>query len=70
MMRSKSIGDPKDKSTFQGPQGDKIQRDRIASLLEKFSKDGQVVCGGRATSFNGKVGQDTSSKLGNDEFHY
>lgn len=55
LFQSRKIGNPEDKSVFQGPQGDKNQRDRIVSILEKGSKDGKVVCGGKAISAHGKV---------------
>ena len=55
LMTSRSIGDPADKSVFQGPQGDKIQKERIVSILEQGKKDGTVLCGGKAADVNGKV---------------
>lgn len=55
LMTSRTIGDPVDKSVFQGPQGDKLQKDRIVSLLEKGKGDGKVLCGGKAADMNGKV---------------
>ncbi|KAK1764906.1 retinal dehydrogenase 2 [Phialemonium atrogriseum] len=54
LMTSRSIGDPSDKSVFQGPQGDKIQKERIVSILEQGKKDGTVLCGGKAADVNGK----------------
>lgn len=55
LMTSRSIGDPADKSIFQGPQGDRIQKERIVSILEKGKDDGIVLCGGKAADVNGKV---------------
>ncbi|KAH7002479.1 aldehyde dehydrogenase domain-containing protein [Ilyonectria destructans] len=54
LMTSRSIGDPADKSIFQGPQGDRIQKERIVSILEKGKDDGIVLCGGKAANVNGK----------------
>jgi aldehyde dehydrogenase (NAD+) len=55
LMTSRSIGDPSDKSVFQGPQGDRLQSERIVSILEKGKDDGTVLCGGKAADVNGKV---------------
>lgn len=55
LMSSRKVGNPEDKSVFQGPQGDQGQRDRIVSLFEQGGKDGEVLCGGKGTSVNGKV---------------
>lgn len=55
LMTSRSIGDPADKSIFQGPQGDRIQKERIVSILEKGKDDGIVLCGGKAANVDGKV---------------
>lgn len=57
LLQSRKIGDSVDKTVFQGPQGDKLQRDRIVHLLEQGSKDGKVLCGGHAMTVNGKVGR-------------
>ncbi|RYC78262.1 Retinal dehydrogenase 2 [Fusarium oxysporum f. sp. narcissi] len=54
MMTSRSIGDPSDKSIFQGPQGDKLQKERILSILEQGKGDGTVLCGGKAADVNGR----------------
>lgn len=59
LMTSRSVGDPADKSIFQGPQGDKEQQNRIMSLLKAGSKDGTVVCGGKGMAVNGKVSGST-----------
>lgn len=55
LMNSRKLGDPSDPSVFQGPQGDRLQRDRIVSLLQKGADDGKVVIGGKSTTVNGKV---------------
>ncbi|UPL02953.1 hypothetical protein LCI18_013887 [Fusarium solani-melongenae] len=54
MMTSRSIGDPSDKSIFQGPQGDKLQKERILSILDQGKGDGTVLCGGKAADVNGR----------------
>lgn len=54
LLQSRKIGDPEDKSVFQGPQGDQAQRDRIIALLDQGAGDGEVVCGGKAMAVNGK----------------
>lgn len=55
LMQNRKLGDPVDKSVFQGPQGDELQRDRIVSLLKQGSGTGRILCGGKATTVNGKV---------------
>ncbi|KAJ5930383.1 hypothetical protein N7466_005876, partial [Penicillium verhagenii] len=52
LMTTPSIGDPCDRSIFQGPQGDKIQKERIVSILEQGKGDGEVICGGQAADGN------------------
>ncbi|CAK7221509.1 hypothetical protein SBRCBS47491_004549 [Sporothrix bragantina] len=54
LMTSRSIGDPSEKSVFQGPQGDKLQKERIVSILEQGKSDGTVLCGGKEAEVNGK----------------
>ncbi|KAL1855918.1 hypothetical protein Daus18300_010897 [Diaporthe australafricana] len=54
LMQSQKLGDPADKSVFQGSQGDVLQRDRIVSLLRQGSDTGRIICGGKATTVNGK----------------
>jgi acyl-CoA reductase-like NAD-dependent aldehyde dehydrogenase len=54
-MESRKLGDPSDRETFQGPQVDKAQQERIATFLEAGAKDGKVVTGGKTVSINGKV---------------
>ena len=56
LMQSRKLGDPIQKDTFHGPQGDKAQRDRIVLLLESGKKSGELVIGGTSTTVNGKVG--------------
>ncbi|KAK7899763.1 hypothetical protein LTR67_003508 [Exophiala xenobiotica] len=54
LMESRKLGDPSDRETFQGPQVDKAQQERIATFLEAGAKDGKVVTGGKTVSINGK----------------
>ncbi|KAF5243852.1 hypothetical protein FANTH_7981 [Fusarium anthophilum] len=54
LFNSRKIGNPEDKSVFQGPQGDRIQRDRIVSILQRGQNDGKVICGGKASSIDDK----------------
>lgn len=41
-----TLGDPFDKSTFQGPQVDETQLRHIQRLVDQGAKDGALVCGG------------------------
>ena len=55
LMASRKLGDPSERDTFQGPQVDATQRDRIVGYLDIGKKDGELILGGNATSVNGKV---------------
>ncbi|KAF8847669.1 aldehyde dehydrogenase [Acephala macrosclerotiorum] len=52
--RSRKIGDPLEKDTWQGPQGDKLQQKRVLSLIENGKKNGELVLGGKAANVGGK----------------
>lgn len=54
-MKSRKIGDPLDKGTWQGPQGDKLQQERVLALIENGKQNGELVIGGKAADVNGKV---------------
>ncbi|KAI8410788.1 hypothetical protein FOFC_10647 [Fusarium oxysporum] len=54
LLKSRKMGDPEDKSVFQGPQGDRAQRDRILTILEKGLGDGKLICGGKASSIDNR----------------
>jgi aldehyde dehydrogenase (NAD+) len=54
-MQSRKIGDPLDKETFQGPQGDKLQQERILALIENGKQNAELVLGGKDAKVNGKV---------------
>lgn len=55
IMQSRKLGDPLDKTTFQGPQGDKLQQERVLALIEDGKRNGELVVGGKGTTVNGKV---------------
>jgi aldehyde dehydrogenase (NAD+) len=65
LMRSRKIGDPAETDTFQGPQSDKAQRDRIISLLDGGKETGELVMGGTSTTVNGKVSSPKASPAEN-----
>ncbi|KAF5227782.1 hypothetical protein FANTH_14678 [Fusarium anthophilum] len=54
LFNGRKMGNPEDKSIFQGPQGDRTQRDRILSILDRGLNDGKVICGGRASHIDKK----------------
>ena len=54
-MQSRKIGDPLEKGTWQGPQGDKLQHQHVMSLIENGKKNGELVLGGKAANASGKV---------------
>jgi aldehyde dehydrogenase (NAD+) len=55
IMKSRKIGDPLEKGTWQGPQGDEQQHKRVMSLIENGKKNGELVLGGKAANVGGKV---------------
>lgn len=55
LMQSRRIGDPFESGTWQGPQGDKLQHDRILSLIENGKNNGELCIGGKSAQVNGKV---------------
>lgn len=57
-MQSRKIGDPLDKGTFQGPQGDQLQQERVLALIENGKQNGELVLGGKGAKVNGKVRYD------------
>lgn len=46
LMSSRKIGDPSDKSTFQGPQGDKKQQQNVLEFIEEGKQAGELVYSG------------------------
>ena len=55
IMQSHKIGDPLDQATFQGPQGDKQQQERVLALIENGKQNAELVIGGNGAKVNGKV---------------
>jgi aldehyde dehydrogenase (NAD+) len=55
IMTSRRLGNPLEKDTWQGPQGDETQQKRVLSMIENGKKNGELVLGGKAADVGGKV---------------
>lgn len=55
LMSSCKLGSPEERDTFQGPQGDKLQQQRVLALIEDGKANGQLILGGGEANVNGKV---------------
>lgn len=54
-MSSSKLGSPEERDTFQGPQGDKLQQQRVLALIEDGKANGRLILGGSEANVNGKV---------------
>ncbi|KAN0108022.1 aldehyde dehydrogenase [Hyaloscypha variabilis] len=54
IMTRRKLGNPLEKDTWQGPQGDENQQKRVLSLIENGKNNGELVLGGKAADVGGK----------------
>ncbi|KAH7230170.1 aldehyde dehydrogenase domain-containing protein [Fusarium redolens] len=62
LMSSRKIGDPTDKPTFQGPQGDKQQQRNVLELINEGKQAGKLVYTGQVPEGNGAFAPPTIFK--------